>query len=327
MRKRLKPEEFNRLRDIVLDVVKVTGDRRVEILEQRCSSDEELRAALKLLEFDTGPDGLGSALHLAGSVPEAGENLGRYRVVRQIGVGGMGVVLAALDPSLDREVAVKVLPDWMAENPGAHRRFRQEARLLARLNHSNIATVYSLEQEQHYVFLTMELVPGRSLSDLLRSGAMSVDTALSLARQLASAVEAAHDQGVIHRDLKPSNVMVTDSGVVKVLDFGIAKLTGQLDNGGSDSDEADPSTGAMGTPGYMSPEQIHGGPTDHRTDVWSFGCVLFDCLAGRPAFGGETRRARLEATLRKDPDLDLLAEETPPPAWSGHGTRSAAAKR
>jgi non-specific serine/threonine protein kinase len=210
----------------------------------------------------------------------------------------MGVVYLARDPSLERDVALKMLPPELDSDSVARTRFLDEARTLAALNHPNIATIYSLEDDGGRHFLTMEWIEGRSLFERLRGGALPIDETLSLIRQVARAVEAAHSKGVVHRDLKPSNVMMQDDGTVKVLDFGLAV---RLKFDSIDSAAIAPGTGEVaGTPGYMSPEQARGEAADPRTDVWAVGCVLYECLSGRPLILGESVAERLAATLWVD---------------------------
>jgi eukaryotic-like serine/threonine-protein kinase len=242
-----------------------------------------------------------------GSCPSLPPELGPYRIRRELGRGGMGVVYVAEDSRLDREIAIKVLPGELMADERFDRRFEREAKLLASLNHPNIATIHSLERIDGIRFLTMELIPGQSLDRLLAEGPLSMDRALTIALQIARALESAHKQSVVHRDLKPANVQVTPDGDVKVLDFGLAFAVagnapglGRLEG-----------MGVMGTPGYMSLEQLSDGAVDARTDLFSFGCVLFECLSGRPAFRRESLQDSVRATFSADPDLTLLPEETP----------------
>jgi serine/threonine-protein kinase len=191
-------------------------------------------------------------------------------------------------------------------------RFRREAQVLAALNHPNIATVFSLEEERAMHFITMEYVVGKTLARCIEGGLPAPDLALSLGRQLALALEAAHRQGVIHRDLKPSNIMVTPENMVKVLDFGIAKVVASstTETGATDSTEDlwTSSGSVLGTVGYMSPEQLRGRPVDNRSDIWAFGCCLYECLAGRQAFEGETPPERMAATMEREPRWETLVE-------------------
>jgi Tol biopolymer transport system component/tRNA A-37 threonylcarbamoyl transferase component Bud32 len=251
-----------------------------------------------------------------------GRTLGRYRIVDTIGAGGMGVVYRAHDERLDRDVAIKVLPETVAGDAARLARFEREARLLASLDHPNIATLHGLELEDRWRFLVMELVAGESLADVLARGAVSVDEALPIALQIARALEAAHARGIVHRDLKPANVMVDSEGRVKVLDFGLAKVrAGDTADRGSSSAAFSQSTSPsvtqtetgviLGTAAYMSPEQARSKPVDKRADVWSFGVLLWEMLTGRPLFSGETVSDVIAAVLNTEPDLDALPTHTP----------------
>jgi non-specific serine/threonine protein kinase len=232
------------------------------------------------------------------------ERIGAYPVRGELGHGGMGVVYLAEDPNLKRRVAIKVLPSRVAGEPDSLARFQSEAQLLAAMNHPNVATVYSLENQDDLHFITMELVQGRSLSELLETGPLSLAQSLSICRQIAIALEAAHKQGVIHCDLKPRNIMVTPEGNVKVLDFGLARSM-LWSRGGSRMEHI------LGTPGYMSPEQIRGDDLDHRTDIWSFGCILYACLVGRGVSSGDTPTDKTAARLERKPNWEALPQETP----------------
>jgi Tol biopolymer transport system component/tRNA A-37 threonylcarbamoyl transferase component Bud32 len=248
-----------------------------------------------------------------------GSQLQHYRIVDKLGEGGMGVVWRATDTTLDREVAIKVLPEVFADDDERAQRFEREAKLLASLNHPNIAAIHGLHRVEGTHFLAMELVEGEDLAQRLTRGALSVDTTLDVARQIAEALEAAHEGGVVHRDLKPANVKLGPDGKIKVLDFGLAKaMSPETSSGGSDPSLSPTLTSAntqagmiLGTAAYMSPEQARGRPVDRRTDLWSFGCLLYECLTGVQLFGGETISDSLAAVLRKDPDWELLPTGTP----------------
>src|ERR1700681_1979265 len=239
----------------------------------------------------------------------AGSKLGPYEILAQIGAGGMGEVYRALDTKLDRDVAIKVLPAALAQDPERLARFEREAKALAALNHPNIAQIYGLEQRA----LVMELVEGETLK-----GPLPIETALNYARQIADALEAAHEKGITHRDLKPANIMINSAGVVKILDFGLAAVTqpsapgeGDAANSPTWTMRATQAGMIMGTAAYMSPEQASGKPVDKRADIWSFGVVLFEMLTGRRLFDGETISHTLANVWRAPIDLDKLPKETP----------------
>ncbi|MFN0151714.1 MAG: serine/threonine-protein kinase, partial [bacterium] len=250
-----------------------------------------------------------------------GKRLAHYEVGEKIGEGGMGVVWKATDTSLGREVAIKLLPESFAENAERVARFEREAKVLASLNHPGIAAIYGLHVSEGRRFLAMEYAPGEDLAQRLLRGAVPLDETIEIGRGIAEAVEAAHEQGIVHRDLKPANVKVGPDGRVKVLDFGLAKALAP--EGGASLGSASsllptvtsPATMAgvvLGTAAYMSPEQARGKPIDRRTDVWAFGCVLFELLTGRRAFEGETVSDTLAAVLRAEPEWALLPAATPP---------------
>jgi serine/threonine protein kinase len=244
-----------------------------------------------------------------------GSRLGSYEVIALIGEGGMGKVWRAHHTALNRDDALKVLPDAFASDPDRLARFRREAQVLASLNHPNIAHVYGLEQADGVQALVMELVDGETLADRIARGPIPVDEALVIGRQIAEALESAHEQGIIHRDLKPSNIKLRPDGGVKVLDFGLAKAlepaagTGQ---GGTLSPTiTSPAmmTGVgvlLGTAAYMSPEQAKGRPADKRSDIWAFGCVLYEMLVGRRAFEGDDITETIAAIVKEQPDWNAL---------------------
>ncbi len=238
-----------------------------------------------------------------------GMTLGHYRVNEQLGRGGMGEVYTADDLNLNRKVALKFLPDAFSGDPERMARFEREARLLASLNHPNIAAIYGLEQAEGKRFIVMELVEGETLAQRISKGALPVDDALAICSQIAEGLEAAHEKGVIHRDLKPANVMITEGDKVKILDFGLAKALSD-DTQNVDGSQSPTLTEAMTRPGvilgtaaYMSPEQAKGKAVDKRADIWAFGCILYECLTGKRAFEGETVTETLAAVLTKEPDL------------------------
>ena len=248
-----------------------------------------------------------------------GSRLGHYQVTALIGEGGMGQVYQATDTQLHRQVALKILPEAFATDPDRLARFQREAQVLASLNHPNIAAIYGIEEAEGTRALVLELVEGPTLADRIRQGPIPLDEALPIAKQIAEAVEAAHEAGVIHRDLKPANVKVRDDGTVKVLDFGLAKaLAG--DRPGADLSQSPTVTATvggtregviLGTAAYMSPEQARGKLLDRRTDIWSFGCVLYEILTGRSPFLGETLSDTIAKVLDREPDWEVLPRNTP----------------
>jgi serine/threonine protein kinase len=249
----------------------------------------------------------------------AGTRLGSYEVVAQIGAGGMGEVYRAHDTKLARDVAIKVLPANFVNDPERLSRFQREARMLAALNHANIATIYGLEQSSGVTCLVMELVPGETLADRVkRDGAVPVEEALAIAKQIAEALEAAHEKNIIHRDLKPANVKVTPEGKVKVLDFGLAKAfegdstSEDIGNSPTLSRAATMQGVILGTAAYMSPEQARGKQVDKRTDIWAFGCVLYELLTGQHAFDGEDTTEILAAVVKTEPDWNALPANLSP---------------
>jgi serine/threonine protein kinase len=268
-----------------------------------------------------------------------GIRLGPYEILSPLGAGGMGEVYRARDERLGRDVAIKSLPTAVAVEPARLARFRREAQTIAALNHANIAAIYGLEESAGVPYLVLELVEGESLAARLSRGALPPREALALGIQIASAVEAAHERGIVHRDLKPGNVMITRSGNVKVVDFGLARNEPVLapDDDFTASPTLTAQAGAtlvgmvVGTAAYMSPEQARGQPVDRRTDLWSFGCVMFECLAGRRAFAGETAPDLIARILEREPDWSALPEATParardPQALPAQGCRRASAR-
>jgi serine/threonine-protein kinase len=244
-------------------------------------------------------------------------SVGAFKILEPLGAGGMGEVYRARDTRLQRDVAIKVLPSAVAADPEYLARFDREAKLLGSLSHPNIATLHGLEASGEARLLVMELVPGETLGERLARGPLSVPETLEVFKQVAEALESAHDHGVVHRDLKPANIKVTPDGVVKVLDFGLAKAVDEEPAGGdlSRSPTLTHETRAgvvLGTASYMSPEQARGKRVDKRTDVWAFGCTLYEALTGGKAFPGETASDVIGAVLRGEPDWAALPEATPP---------------
>src|SRR5262245_19853480 len=250
-----------------------------------------------------------------------GQRLAHYEIEEHLGSGGMGDVYRARDTKLHRNVALKFLRDDVVADPARVERLRREAKALAALNHPSIAAIHGQEDADGRAFLVLEFVPGQTLDDRILGRPLPLSEAIPIARQVLEALEAAHDSGIVHRDLKPANVKITPDGRVKVLDFGVAKVTAAA----SDISGADalgdsptvtlPSTRVgviVGTPAYMSPEQAKGLPVDRRTDIFGFGCVLFEMLSGRRAFAGSSVADVLSQVLEADPDWTLLPSDVPP---------------
>ena len=247
-----------------------------------------------------------------------GRTLGHYEITAKLGVGGMGEVYLAKDTTLQRDVALKLLPQDLAGNAERLARFRREATVLAALNHPNIAQIHGLEESDGHLFLVMERALGEDLQARLRKGAVGVPESVAIAQQIAAGLEEAHEKGVVHRDLKPANVMVSEDGRVKILDFGLARAYAGEQTAEEEISLSPTITAAMtqagtilGTAAYMSPEQARGKPVDRRADIWSFGIILFEMLTGRALFHGETISDTLAAILKTDPDLESLPEDTP----------------
>jgi serine/threonine protein kinase len=256
-------------------------------------------------------------------VPSSGDRFGNYVISEPLGAGGMGEVYRAQDSRLGRDVAIKVLPDAVASDPERLARFEREAKLLASLNHPNIATLYGLESaesgtETGVVFLAMELIEGEDLSERIARGRVPPREAITIGKQIAEGLEAAHNKGIVHRDLKPANIRITSDGTVKILDFGLAKERGPAP-GDANFTESPTLTAEMtregtilGTAPYLSPEQARGQAVDRRTDIWALGCVLFEMLTGRRAFPGGTSTEIMALILERDPDWSALAPTLPP---------------
>jgi eukaryotic-like serine/threonine-protein kinase len=295
---------------------------RPAFLESACAGDATLRHEVESLLANDGASLLEkSALDVAAramaqqDTPSwVGRTIRNYDILSLVGVGGMGEVYRARDRSLGREVALKVLPHEVSKDPERVKRLEREARTLASLNHPAVATLFGLEEHEGQRFLVMELVPGQTLADRLRHGPLPTRDALDISRQIAEGLEVAHDAGIVHRDLKPANVKVTPDGRVKLLDFGLAKAFETIPSGVEPTVAATEATRegtVLGTPAYMSPEQARGQSVDRRTDIWAFGCCLYECLSGRRPFKGDTVTDTLAAVLDKEPDWGALGDHVP----------------
>ena len=316
----MNQELWSKVEDLFHAALECTPEARQSFLDSACDGDAELRGKVEILLSQEGR--AGSFLEVPAmedmtarlaAGPAPARQFWPYRIVSPLGAGGMGEVYRAHDSKLARDVAIKILPSEFARNPERLARFRREARTLASLNHPNIAAIYELVEESGEAdFLVLELVEGETLR-----GPLPVDSALDYARQVAEALEAAHDKGIIHRDLKPANVKVTPQGRVKVLDFGLAKAIWGPE-GSQDLSQMASVTGVesiaghiVGTPPYMSPEQARGRDVDKRTDIWAFGCLLYELLSGKRAFQGETLQDTIAAVLEREPAWDALPAKTP----------------
>ena len=245
------------------------------------------------------------------------QTIAHYRIQAKIGAGGMGEVYRATDTRLNRDVAIKVLPEALARDADRMARFEREAKVLASLNHPNIASIYGLEESNGSRALVMELVEGPTLAERIKQGPLPLDEAVPIAKQIAEGLEYAHERGIVHRDLKPSNVKVTPDGQVKVLDFGLAKaLEGEtneeeLQNSPTLSAATTRAGVLLGTAAYMSPEQARGKRVDRRADIWAFGCVLYEMLTGQGPFSGETTSDILACVIRAEPDWPAVPSSVP----------------
>ena len=300
---------------------------RAAFVAAACGHDEALRQEVEALlahaqaaeRFLAAPMGQVAAHVLADEhrASLVGRQIGSHKILSLLGAGGMGSVYRARDTRLGRDVAIKVVADVFLTDPERLARFEREARVLATLNHPHIGAIYGLEEADGVLRLVLELVEGVTLAERLALGPLPIQEALTVARQIADALEAAHEKGIIHRDLKPANIMIAPDGTVKVLDFGLAKVFAEE---GSGSDLSRLATITLdgtqdgviaGTAAYMSPEQARGKPVDKRTDIWAFGCVLYETLAARPAFFGETVSDTIAAVLEREPDWSATPAETP----------------
>jgi serine/threonine protein kinase/Tol biopolymer transport system component len=334
-------EQWHRVKTLFQAAVERPPADRPAFLASAAGDDEAIRREVEsLLAADVADDSVFDLVPEAGSAAAVngtsllatldgidihsslnrGYCIGPYEVVAPLGAGAMGQVYRARDTKLNREVALKVLPELFAADADRLARFKREAQMLAAVNHPSIAAIYGFEDSQAEPTLVLELVDGPTLADVIAGGPIRLDEALTIARQIADALEAAHLKGIIHRDLKPANIKITPAGVVKVLDFGLAKAAA-IETVVSTCDAPQPPTVSIvassagvivGTATYMSPEQASGLPVDRRTDIWAFGCVLFEMLTGSKAFSRDTVSATIDAILNSAAPLDRLPESTAP---------------
>jgi len=314
----MRSERWRRVESLYHAALAQPADSRTAFLARECAGDEPLQREVESLLAQSDASNFLDSPAVAGlsrtAGLSAGHRLGVYEIVSPLGAGGMGEVYRARDTLLPREVAIKILPTVFASDPGRLARFEREARVLASLNNSHIASIYGVERMGGSRALVLELVEGPTLADRIAAGPIPIAEALRIAGQIADALDAAHEQGIVHRDLKPANVKLRPDGVVKVLDFGLAKVT-ELD---ADRATAAPATGSsdgaiVGTAAYMSPEQARGQAVDKRTDVWAFGCVLYEMLTGKTAFTGETASDVIANVLQREPEWADLPDDSPAP--------------
>jgi len=306
----MHPERWKTIEELFHAALQQPPQQRSSYLDQICDDPELRREVESLLnetavvgEFMEQPAG-GLSLESLDFNPQTsleGRTLGHYRIGPLVGSGGMANVYRARDTRLERDVAIKVLHSVEFVDRGSLEKMYREARLLATLNHPHIASIYGIEETEGLCGLVLEFVEGDTLAARLAHGPFSIPAALEIARQIAAGLQAAHAKGIIHRDLKPSNVKTAADGTVKIVDFGIAKLLRNLDSHGSGPDISRHGL-VIGTPPYMSPEQARGKPVDARTDIWAFGCVLYEMVAGKPAFQGETPTDIIVKIATEDPD-------------------------
>ncbi len=297
-------------------------DERAAFLAESCAGDDTLRREVEALLDQSSNTGFleEPALRVAarmaqeanGAANLTGQRLGVYLVQGLLGKGGMGEVYRARDTRLDRDVAIKVLPRAFTADPDRLARFEREARVLASLNHSHIGMIHGLEESRGTLALVLELIKGDTLADRIARGPVPVKQALIWARQIADALDAAHEKGIVHRDLKPANIKITPDDVVKVLDFGLARTYDEAEDATRSPTITSAGGAVLGTAAYMSPEQARGQPVGKRADIWAFGCVLFEMLTGRVAFDGQTVSDTIAAVLHHDPDWTALPVNVPP---------------
>jgi eukaryotic-like serine/threonine-protein kinase len=321
----MTPERFREIESIFHEARGRAPTERRAWLAERCAGDEGLRREVESLLRQSGGDGLmdaagGVGAHLASRLARLapGSSLGTYRIERLLDAGGMGEVYLARDTTLDRDVALKILPQPFMSDPDRLARFEREARLLASLNHPHIGGIYGIVDSEGIRGLVLELIDGPTVADRIRRGALPIAEALRIGREIAEGLEAAHERGVIHRDLKPANIKLTAGGAVKVIDFGLARLAdaeaAATDSGESPALPSSTRQGIiLGTAAYMSPEQARGERVDKRADVWAFGCVLYEMLTGRTAFDAGTASETIARILEREPDWNAFPATVPPP--------------
>ena len=315
----MQEDRWRQVDKIFHDLIEQTPEQRASFLERLCVDDPSLKKEVEELiqAFERSGTFLDSSAPVSISGSLVGRTLGSFEVKALIGSGGMGRVYRAWDSQLKREVAIKILPEEFSRNVDRLRRFQREAEVLASLNHPNIANIYHLEEQNGSRYLVLELVEGETLAERIARGPIPIDEALPIAQQIAEALEAAHDKGIIHRDLKPANIKIMPGDNVKVLDFGLAKAREGAASSPTLSNSAmkiSGTTGGMilGTAAYMSPEQARGREADQRSDIFSFGCVLYEMLTGSQAFQGESVSDVLASVVKAEPDFNRLPKNINP---------------
>jgi serine/threonine protein kinase/Tol biopolymer transport system component len=311
-------ERWRRVEDICHDALERPTNERAAFLREACGHDDTLRAEVEsLLANASAAEHSGLGIRDLG-LELIGTQVGVYRIESLLGAGGMGEVYRARDTKLGRNVAIKILPAGFLAHSDRVARFEREARLLATLNHPNIGAIYGFEEAGETRALVLELIEGETLAERVSRSAIAIDEALHIARAIAEALEAAHEKGIVHRDLKPANIKITPAGVVKVLDFGLGKAVSGDEHARDLSQSPTVTVGGtqsgllLGTAAYMSPDQARGRVVDKRADVWAFGCVMYEMLAGRRAFEGESISDTIVAVLERTPDWNALPARTPP---------------
>ncbi len=317
----INPDRWPDVSRVFSAAATLDGPSRNAYLDDACRHDPALRAAVESLlgaHDNAGSFGEAPVFAPLGTVKRLapGSQLGPFRIETWLGAGGMGEVYRAYDTKLQRAVAIKVLPDSFAQDPNRLARFEEEARALAALNHPHVGAIYGLEESAGVAALVLELVEGPTLAERLAVGPLAFDEVVWIARQLAEGLEAAHERGIVHRDLKPANIKITPDGNVKILDFGLAKTAGSPPGAALTPSTTSPRGATqfgvvLGTVGYMSPEQARGQAVDKRTDIWAFGCVLFEMCAHQPPFAGATISDAQAAVIEREPDWELLRAGTP----------------
>ena len=318
---------WHRVKEIVEGALARSPEERAAFILENCGSDPSLRTEVEslLAAIDQAGNFIEQPALPNGWIPdlgqralEPGNSVGPYTILEFVGAGGMGEVYRARDTNLNRDVALKVRPVAFALDSDRFARFRREAQILAALNHPNVAAIYGLENSDGIQALVLEFVDGPTLASRISKGRISVSETIAIAKQIADGLEAAHKRGIIHSDLKPANIKLRPDGSVKLLDFGLAKALDAVESNNAAPDGITITNGSIsqsglifGTAAYMSPEQARGAPVDKRTDIWAFGCVLYEMLAGRRAFQGKNIEEILDGVLEHEPDWSLIPVETP----------------